>query len=483
MRTINQPTAGSKLAGAAVLSVVLSACGGGATNTSSSVQQQPNSSSSVPASSVAVSSSVASSSSAPTQPQVVSLMEKCETGFAPHETDGSLPDTYHIFEGTTPFGGQQAIDTTVRMEIIEWMNEHKWQEGHELWHASRRCRGGGFGFGGPQTIGGVNSCDFSDPEISQPQQDECAGPRDGYEFLVMHRHMINTLKSLWPSLNDQFNGWETFPRQEDYPPELIQNGYWSDQQYTSQVYRAGDLVDSIPNMSRQEVLNKWPTEGAFAQWIQCGGQGDPNLHGALHFQANSPLREHNVGNPARNLDSYLFWKLHGWIDKAWEKYREKVGIPDNDPAYQEELVKQCKEHHYWAQKVDPSLEQIDNDGGSNSSSGSGSGDFNAFVRGSFATCAAGCHATEGFTGLSLSSDLSAQDFISNLVNVDSNASGYKLVVPYQPENSWLYLKITGQSQNMNVTCLNNTSCRDIMTGMSNQQIETVRQWIADGANP
>lgn len=469
-----------QITSAAVLGVMLTACQTPDPEPSSSSSSSWSSSSTWSSSS---SSTVVSSSSS-SVPAIVSLQDKCETGFAPHSTNGSLPDTYAEYTAS----GQ--TDATLRPEIIQWMEDHAWQEGHFLWHENRRCSsfgggfGGGFGgFGGGFGGGGssVDVCSFSE---FRPPENECQGPQDGYEFLVMHRHMINVLTSLWPSMDDQFKGWDRFPTQNDYPDIL--RPYFN--QWNSQVLRAAEAADGIANMSRDEVLQRWPDEGTFGQWIQCGtttgGVSLDGLHGALHFngfpQSN---QDHGVSNPRRNLDAYLFWKLHGWIDNAWESYRQAVGVAPNDSKLQAELVEQCKEHHFWAEQVDPSLTSIP--GGSGGDNGGGSsGVLDSLVRPAFqAGGCLGCHGSAATAGLNLGSGMTSQQLVQSLVNVNArNVQGYALVVPGDPDSSWLYLKATGASQNTNATCApGQSACKQAMSGISQQGLDALRQWIIDGA--
>lgn len=352
--SLRMPVTGLAMAGF-VTATLLSACGTPENGGNSS----NNNNSSVPTSSSSESSSVSSaSSSSGHNEQAHTFQDHCIVGFEPHETDGSLPDTYAEYTEN----GQ--TDTTVRPEIIQWMEDHSWQEAHFLWHSARRCVGGGGfgGFGGAGGAGGpfggsnsrVDPCSFTD---MLPEENECEGPQDGYEFMVMHRHMIETLRQLWPSMQDHFEGWETFPDREDYP-EVVRSYYreWSDQ-----VRSAAALADNIKNMSREEVLAEWPTEGHFGQWLQCGslqgGLGLNGLHGALHFNGYpSNNQAHSIANQRRNLDAYLFWKLHGWMDSVWEDYREKVGA--DEQLLEAEMIKQCQEHHFWAEQLDPELTEL-----------------------------------------------------------------------------------------------------------------------------
>lgn len=461
----NSSHCATRVAGAVLLTTILAACGSSTSSGSSSSTGSTSSggstssSSSTGSSGGSNSSSTSSSSGGPVVPKIVSLQEKCIIGFEAHQTDGSLEDEYYEYK----VGNNS--DATLRPEIIEWMDKHEWQEGHSLWHDSRRCRSG---FGG----GGGMGCDFS--EISQPAQDECRGPQDGYEFLAMHRHMIQTLKSLWPSMNDQFAGWSKFPTKADYPANLQDKvNAWPDA-----VLRAADAADRISQMSRQEVLQEWPSEGEFAQWIQCGSGGgfaSNGLHGALHFNGISSISTHNVSNPKRNLDAYLFWKLHGWIDNVWEEYRIATGKSSDDQGLQAEIIKQCQEHHYWAERVDPSLKEIE------VVNTTGTGYFHDYVRPAMATCAAGCHVDASTSGLSLSNTFSSEELAQRLVNVDAgNVKDYKYVVPGDPDSSWLYMKVSGDSENSNASC-NRNGCTGHMAGMSQEGINYLRQWIQDGA--
>lgn len=458
---------GAKLKGFALLllaALCLSACGGGQQASSSSSEPQKTSSSSAASSnsSAQTSSSTSTSSSA----SVVSLQEKCITGFAPHATDGRLADQYAQYTEN----GQ--TDALLRPEIIQWMEDHAWQEGHFLWHEARRCRSG-FGSGGGSSI---DVCSFTQ---MLPEQDECQGPQDGYEFLVMHRHMISVLSQLWPSMHDQFNGWDQFPERDDYPPFL--QTYF--RQWNDQVLRAAEVADGIDQMSRDEVLQRWPDEGVFGQWIQCGtttgGISLNGLHGALHFNAFPPSNQsHGVSNPRRNLDAYTFWKLHGWIDKAWEKYRVATGLSPDEPKLQAELLAQCQEHHFWSEQVDPSLTELEPETGGNQGSV-----FEELVLQAFSDGGClGCHGSAQTAGLRLGG-ASAPELIAGLVNRSArNVQGYQLVVPGDPDSSWLYLKASGASLGVSANCsAGQSSCKQAMEGMSAEGLTALRQWIVDGA--
>lgn len=454
------PNGPLQVTGVALLTVILSACGAGGQSSSSEETSS--------------SFSSASSSSAGS---MAGTHDSCIEGFMPQATDATMRDGYAEY---TEFG---QTDATVQPEVINWMDANVWQESHFLWHSARRCGGGGFG--GFGSVGGVDPCSF--PEM-RPEQNECAGPQDGYEFLVMHRHMIHALKELWPNHTEQFTGWNKFPGREDYPDILRQ--YYNN--WSSSVLQDAALADGINQMSRAQVLAKWPTEGHFGQWIQCGslqgGIGLNGLHGALHFNGY-PMnnQSHSVANQHRNLDAYLFWKLHGWIDSVWEKYRTATGLTPDEPKLQAELIAQCQEHHFWAEKLDPSLAIPTTPvAGSNDEAGV----FHEIVRPALerAGCAT-CHGAGEMAGLRLGYQVTSAEIVRRLVNMDArNVENYKLVVPGDPDRSWLYLKASGNSQFTNAVCRASaiTTCKQPMpnsdsAGMTSQELNALRQWILDGA--
>ncbi|MEY4591062.1 MAG: hypothetical protein RL497_3138 [Pseudomonadota bacterium] len=374
--------------------------------------------------------------------------------------------------GYAKFTQNSQTDATVQPEVISWMEKHAWQESHFFWHEARRCTGAGTGGGGS----GVNPCRF--PEM-KPEQNECTGAQDGYEFLVMHRHMIQSLKQLWPKHSAQFDGWTKFPAKTDYP-DILQQFF---NPWTSANTTNAALADGIDGMTKEAVLQRWPTEGAFGQWIQCTGSG---LHGALHFNGYPRNNQaHSVANQRRNLDSFLFWKLHGWIDNVWEKYRSKVGLTPTEPTLKKELIAQCREMDFWASKIDPNAVKPDVQVVLPKEAGV----FHEKVRPALerAGCAT-CHGAGEDADLRLGFEISSTDIVKRLVNVDArNAQAFKLVLPGDPEHSWLYLKASGGSKTTTVVCsTGGTACKSAMppgggTGMTKAELEALYNWIKSGA--
>ena len=55
----------------------------------------------------------------------------------------------------------------------------------------------------------------------------------------------------------------------------------------------------------------------------------------------------------------MFWKLHGWIDNVWEKYRRAKGMLPTDQKLQDDLVTQCREMDTEIQIIKNTLKPAD----------------------------------------------------------------------------------------------------------------------------
>jgi ATP-dependent helicase YprA (DUF1998 family) len=57
------------------------------------------------------------------------------------------------------------------------------------------------------------------------------------------------------------------------------------------------------------------------------------IHNYLHGRFTRASEDLDMGNPEVNIHNQRFWRLHGWIDRAWSVYRTASGRSDNDPVY------------------------------------------------------------------------------------------------------------------------------------------------------
>jgi hypothetical protein len=381
------------------------------------------------------------------------------------------------------------VDTTVQPEVLKWMQDNSWQAAHVEWHAIRACNvpgGGG--------LSKVNICSFKQ---LVPADQNCQTGGDGYQFLVFHRHMIQALKQLWPNHTEQFTGFSKFPTSaEDVPPQW--RSAWKD--WDADALAAGKIGDEI---DKPENLARFPDEGTLGFWLQCNvGQKlmQPansmpwvGLHFVLHAKWARPGNTtHGVNNTESNIDNYMFWKLHGWIDNVWEKYRLAKGLLPTDQKLKDDLVAQCQEMHTEIQIIQEKLDP-DDVPDPNQPLPDESGFFHEKVRPileSQTNLCTGCHAESGANAnLRLGGHMSSKDVVAGLVNRPSNDGGqFKIVAPGDPDHSWLYLKASGKAATAGCQPSATAQCiPGVMppsTGgptLDAQELETLRQWIADGA--
>ncbi len=89
------------------------------------------------------------------------------------------------------------------------------------------------------------------------------------------------------------------------------------------------MRSTSPRTSRGSRTKASSASGFSATWGKAGGATNMpwvGLHFVLHAKWARPGNTtHGVNNTNANIDNYMFWKLHGWIDNVWEKYRRAKG--------------------------------------------------------------------------------------------------------------------------------------------------------------
>jgi hypothetical protein len=415
--------------------------------------------------------------------------DHCLEGYEPLPSDDTMAFGPAIFR---PEGGGLP-DTVVQPEVLQWMTDNEWQGAHVIWHAVRGCdSGAAAGLLAP--LGLPNLC--RDYEFLVPADQTCRTAGDGYQFLLFHRHMIETLKQLWPKHAEDFDGFEKFPTSKEELPEVWNE---NDPTWNAQILEAAAIGDDI-----EEHLDLFPDEGSLGIWLQCPvGQRAPafapqlpyiGLHFNLHDQwsrgANST---HGLNNGQVNITNYMFWKLHGWIDKVWEKYRVAKGITNDAAAmqkYRSDMVAQCREMDLEVEILKESMGEqpvfdcppvVDE-----------TGEFHTKVRPILESeqnhCAA-CHGpaqTSPYAGLTLGGAISSKCIVERLQRASIAGGQFKLVEPGKPEQSWLYLKAAGLAEDAG--CIdgpndcNTAAMPPSGRTMTDAELEVLYAWIAAGAN-
>ena len=395
----------------------------------------------------------------------------------------------------TPSGGGQP-DTILQPEVLQWMADNKWTGAHVLWHAVRGCADGSAA-GLLNPLGYKDIC--KDYPVLIPTDQNCKTAGDGYQFLLFHRHMLQALKQLWPQHAADFAGFPTWPKTKADLPDVWNT---ADPQWSQQILAAADIGDNI-----EQNLDKFPDEGTLGFWLQCPNGSKlasaanlpyVGLHFDLHNQwSRGSASEHGLNNGQVNITNYMFWKLHGWIDNVWEKYRVAKGLTTpNSPEmqkYTQDMKQSCNE-------MDIEIEILKRDPGSGPELDcppdvDETGFFHTQVRPIFETetnhCAS-CHGpsqTSPYADLTLGGQVSSKCIVERLKRPSRDGGQFQLVVPGDPDHSYLYLKPSGEAAEAG--CVSTDPNRPCNTApmppggkmtMTSAELTILRQWILDGAN-
>ncbi len=394
--------------------------------------------------------------------------DHCEHGEAADSRDAGLstPSQPDVFTATN---GE--VDLALPKAVLDWMDERVWKQSHDAWHNIRRCGGGG--------LPGADTSICKNKEFV-PENQECENAQDGYEFLVMHRHMMIALRQAFPQHKDLFAGFPTFPYEAKDVPQQWQSRFGTG--WTQQILDTAKTLEAI-----EQNLDDFPTEGDLGKFIQCStmSNGASSIHGALHFKWVVNSSPNSLGKQPVNIGNFMFWKLHGWIDDIWQRYRTAKGLTDAEPKLAEALLDQCREMHQLGRLIDPDL--VQDPGGPLPTE---RGAFHETVRPAFERVCAGCHSESSPEAkMPLGGHISSADIIKNLVNVASFSGGqFVRVVPGQPDKSWLYLKSAGTAANAGCTggmCRTQSMPPGATTDrqLTASELAALSKWIADGAPP
>ncbi|HEY3494090.1 MAG TPA: hypothetical protein VGK73_05365 [Polyangiaceae bacterium] len=404
------------------------------------------------------------------------------SGGTPHEhdhcVDGELPDARDALLATPSapdifVASNGDVDLPVPGAVLDWMDERFWKPSHDAWHNIRRCGRGSSPGGEGTSSGSAAMCAHTE---LVPEDQECENAANGLDFLVMHRHMLIALRQAFPQHADLFDGFPHFPFQASDVPEAWRSRFGSG--WTQNVVNTARTLEDIENN-----LSRFPTEGDLGKYIQCGMQGVTSIHGALHFKWVVNESPNSLGKQSANLGNYMFWKLHGWIDGIWERYRVAKGLAPDEPALVSAITAQCREMHALAAVIEPDEtgeEPLPEEHGF----------FHENVRPAFERLCSTCH-DDGSpeAGMSLGGHISSANVVANLVNVPSAHGGqFMRVVPGHPEQSWVYLKASGLAASAG--CEGNTCNSQSMPPgatadrrLTAAELGALEQWILDGAPP
>ena len=367
--------------------------------------------------------------------------------------------------------------------VLDWMNENQFAESHDGWHLVRKwdqtCRKSN-----ATTCTGSARLTNQGLERAAIQQ---GAPGDGLAFMMMHRHMIHMLKTAFPKNSTLFDGFKKVPMTQNDPENPMP---WRGISWTSDNKRGFEILENI-----EKNLAMFPTEDDLGQYIEntyrwtsttptspvnMPGSG---LHGALHSQWAINGSPANLIQQAVDVRNFIFWKLHGWIDDVWERYRKAKNLTEDDPAYQKLLLEQCMEM-YLLQPRNRNMPPPGSGPTGPTTTGPETGAFATMVRPFLDSTCGGCHsAIAPSAGLTLGgTGITSAEILADIVGQKSTNGEYNLIEPGAPMKSWVYLKASGESATVSCTqaCSRQTMPPSGMA-LTAAQLATLRQWIMDGA--
>lgn len=235
-------------------------------------------------------------------------------------------------------------DVTLPSTITNWMNDRNWGEHHLQWHAVRQ-----WDRLSPAVQAQLTAMGWTRSPIQEGE------PGNGREFLLMHRAMIQLLKTQFPGNSALFLGWDSPPIDPADPVDPIPENSPIPGPFDADMKQAIERLESeLGSFANEDEL------GLFIETRSRPLPGNPfnqdsdasaGIHNYLHGRFTDNSSPVNMGDPSVNLGNTRFWKLHGWIDHVWTKFRALKGLLDSDPAYlnalnAEKVAMQGAHHHH-----------------------------------------------------------------------------------------------------------------------------------------
>ena len=245
-------------------------------------------------------------------------------------------------------------DTRVPNEIADWMMERSWGEHHDQWHWERRWDFWNAVLQRPNLPPGWREwieTKFADAASkgwhrAAFQEGEQG---NGEDFLFMHRAMIELLVHEFPQHLHLFRGWEVPPDnyQDSLDPVPVPNPEPKEECAPLRKEICAAKVAGIKAIQTEHNLfSDDDSYGLFVQTQNRPTAADPlarsdddrtGVHNYLHGRWSGISTDLDLGDPRVNILNTRFWRLHGWIDHQWWRFRQHQNADDTAPEYQSKL--------------------------------------------------------------------------------------------------------------------------------------------------
>lgn len=223
-------------------------------------------------------------------------------------------------------------DPRIPDDMAQWMRARDWSSHHEQWHvessldywSARAAQGNP---AAQEIVDYARQKGWS----RAPRQEGAAG--NGLEFLGMHRAMLELLAEAFPQHCAYLKGWVTPPQDPSAPDDVVPNGA----PFELAKAEAVEIIEHQP-----KTLNGEDNFGAFVETSLRPTSANPlarspdprtGIHNWLHNRWTDVESDVNLGDPTKNIFNARFWRLHGWIDTQWSRFRAATGLSDTDAAY------------------------------------------------------------------------------------------------------------------------------------------------------
>jgi hypothetical protein len=236
-----------------------------------------------------------------------------------------------------------SLDVELPQQMLDWMTERELETAHNAWHQTRlwdqQCQ---------KSFAPADGCNYAQDLLSEDlwragmQQ---GSPGSGLAFLAMHRHMIMQLMAAFPKHAALLSGFAHVPRSRT---DTENPTPWRTITWTQDNLTGFDILEHI-----EDHLDQFPSEDDLGRYIesnivwtaqspaQASGKPGAGVHAAMHNEWSVSGSPAELGRFDTAVNNYVFWKLHGFIDAVWDRYRSAKGLSDSDPTYLKALDDEC----------------------------------------------------------------------------------------------------------------------------------------------
>jgi hypothetical protein len=240
-------------------------------------------------------------------------------------------------------------DERIPEEIVAWMTHHGWGEHHDQWHFERRWDFWHAIAALPQRPAWVDELIREAQEKGWTRSPIQEGePGNGEDFLFMHRAMIQVLLDNFPQHVHFFRGWNSPPQDASSIEDPVPQDPPGAPPNPSKGAFDPNMAAAITKIEARTP--PFATDDEFGLFVETRSRpvpGNPRatspdaetgIHNYLHNRWSDDDSPINLGDPTVNIFNMRFWKLHGWIDHFWWRFRRAMEFDDTQAGYQEKLA-------------------------------------------------------------------------------------------------------------------------------------------------